>query len=703
MQGINEGISRLNIGAQPEASNLPRTPLTTTPAQAGSSDQGITAPSVNTDAHTQAILNNEGSPLQNEMIKRENDAHYAEALATIPRTPLTASPAQAGSSSQAEDVTTSPTSQSSWSGIDTNLLTRYIEEGKPYLEKAKGKDCVLIIGETGIGKSTISIALSYPECKNEDGKPNAIIETEIERERSHLTRRVLDVNPALKERIVADNGGLDVFNIGHSKNTSCTAAPGVFFKEGINQERSGQNIESLPETTTIPRTQLTASPAQAGSSSQAAEVTTPPTSQSSDGANYALCDCPGFGETGRASDSTNTSELKKEKLTRSLANLILINRIIQDASSIRIVFAIHYSKINAAAGRGAVAKELRNTTFKLIKSESRSTAQTSLLPLVLGCEETQRKPISTESLKADLQESLGHTVGDEELNRFNEILVKRVLGVDPMDSIKGISTIEDINQTIEQLTPLNPNNFKSLLDSSTKQSLHDMFSRYKASAHCEIEKYKRACALNLEQEKLELADDSDFERFFKKMLAELSTIEKMLAELSTTIKNNENYNKIYKIYMACKKEVQHNLNKKNELKAQKDQDARETQATIQAANEQAARDVLDAKIQACQDKFDSLKSTSEYSSSQDSGVYSEKEQYFCDCDNPYYGYWATNKTYTRKGYYHKKKYHTKMLTEEQKRDAKNYQQTHACLADVEIPDFCERRLISKTDGECTIS
>jgi len=83
-------------------------------------------------------------------------------------------------------------------------------------QQIKGKDCVLMIGETGVGKSTLACAFAYPGC--------------LVREKNKATKKyVLRMKPEVIADLTA-SGDL-LFAIGESTNTSVTLFPDVFVEK----------------------------------------------------------------------------------------------------------------------------------------------------------------------------------------------------------------------------------------------------------------------------------------------------------------------------------------------------------------------------------------------------------------------------------------------------------------------------------------
>lgn len=107
---------------------------------------------------------------------------------------------------------------------DLNLVLKNIESGEPMLEQVTGRDCVLIIGKTGTGKSSLIQALA--------GKKFA--ETEYKSFNNH------DISDVVKKVVYEAVDPLPGFHIGHEKKSKTSTIEcydpnddGIYAKKGL--------------------------------------------------------------------------------------------------------------------------------------------------------------------------------------------------------------------------------------------------------------------------------------------------------------------------------------------------------------------------------------------------------------------------------------------------------------------------------------
>jgi hypothetical protein len=107
-------------------------------------------------------------------------------------------------------------------GIDIDLIILGIEKSNLQTIKAKGKDCILLIGDTGVGKSTLANAMV------KGPRALKLVSAQKQGKFGIYTESVIDTNIPIQEK-----DGSVVFKIGHEKASSQTQYPEIFIDQNI--------------------------------------------------------------------------------------------------------------------------------------------------------------------------------------------------------------------------------------------------------------------------------------------------------------------------------------------------------------------------------------------------------------------------------------------------------------------------------------
>jgi hypothetical protein len=303
------------------------------------------------------------------------------------------------------------------SSVNIDFITNGIDKSNIQTKKAHGKDCILLIGDTGVGKSTLANAIV------KGPKSLKLINIEVQGEFGSYMDATIDTDNPIKEQ-----DGSTIFKIGHGKAKSQTQHPEIFVDN-----------------------------------------------------NAAYCDCPGFGDTsGSNRDIVNCvgikdilDNAKSVRIMIALSALQILDssgrgQSIRNAvSTLNSIFAEkdftrYMNSITPVILRcppGVPVQKLQQSLFESLQNESLSSVAKELARKLIMVDPLERKQCQGELDLTSFKKVCNSGIGLESKNFGNPLTPESMLKINSIfdetrSSIKDYADKGKFNEAEKQLEVL---------------------------------------------------------------------------------------------------------------------------------------------------------------------------------------------------------------------------------------------------------